>query len=108
MGLMLWLDRRGLVRRGRLFAVYILGYGLGRFWIELLRVDEASLLLGLRVNTWVSGALVVGGLVWLLWPARSPDDAGDGAEDPASGPDEDVTDAVVDGGTAEGDVAEVE
>jgi prolipoprotein diacylglyceryl transferase len=69
MFLLLWLDKRGLVRRGRLFAVYVLGYGVGRFWVEALRSDEASLLLGLRVNIWVSGLLVLGGLAWLLWPS---------------------------------------
>ena len=68
-GLLIWLDRRGLVRKGRLFAVYILGYGVGRFWVEALRSDEASLLLGVRVNLWVSGLLVLGGLAWLLWPS---------------------------------------
>ncbi len=74
-GLLIWLDRRRLVRRGRLFAVYVLGYGVGRFWIEALRADEASLLLGIRVNLWVSGAMVLGGLAWLLWPAgEEPDD----------------------------------
>lgn len=87
--LLIWLDRRRLVRRGRLFAVYVLGYGLGRLWIEALRADEASLLLGIRVNLWVSGALVIGGLAWLLWPARDEADAGD---EPASDPDEVVGD----------------
>ncbi len=100
MGLMLWLDRRGLVRRGRLFAVYLLGYGLGRFWIELLRVDEASLVLGLRVNTWVSGLLVISGLVWLLWPDRS---AAAGSGDGRDGDDAVVDgDPVEDGATTEG------
>ncbi len=90
--LLVWLDRRGLVRRGRLLAVYILGYGVGRFWVEALRSDEASLILGIRVNLWVSGLLVLGGLAWLLWP---------------SGPDEvDVLDGVdeVDGGVTGDDV----
>jgi prolipoprotein diacylglyceryl transferase len=82
-GLLIWLDRRRLVRQGRLFAVYVLGYGLGRFWIEALRADEASLLLGIRVNLWVSGALVLGGLAWLLWPESDRDEvvAGDDRSD---------------------------
>ncbi len=66
---LLWLDRRGVVRRGRLFAVYVLGYGLGRFWVESLRSDAASLVFGVRVNLWTSGLLVIGGLAWLLWPS---------------------------------------
>ena len=83
---LIWLDRKGVVRRGRLFAVYILGYGLGRFWVESLRSDAASLILGVRVNLWVSGLLVLGGLGWLLWPSGADevggvDDGGDGAPD---------------------------
>jgi prolipoprotein diacylglyceryl transferase len=69
MGLLIWIDRRGWVRRGRLFAVYILGYGVGRFWVEALRSDAASLILGIRVNLWVSAVCVIGGLTWLLWPS---------------------------------------
>lgn len=75
--LLLWLDKRGVVRRGRLFAVYILGYGLGRFWVEALRSDAASLILGVRINLWVSGLLVVGGLGWLLWPSGADEVGGD-------------------------------
>ena len=40
------------------------GYGLGRLWVESLRIDHASLLAGVRVNIWVSlVAVVVGGAV---------------------------------------------
>ena len=80
MALLIWLDRRGVVRRGRLFAVYVLGYGLGRFWVEALRADEASLILGIRVNLWVSGLLVLGGLTWLLWPSGADEVDDDGLE----------------------------
>jgi prolipoprotein diacylglyceryl transferase len=90
MFLLIWLDRKRLVRRGRLFAVYVLGYGLGRFWVEALRSDEASLILGVRVNLWVSGALVVGGLGWLLWPSKPEEPE----EDEGSGDDEAVAGAV--------------
>ena len=38
----------------------------GRFWIELLRIDPANHILGLRVNTWVSGLGFVAGLIWLV------------------------------------------
>ncbi|HSL56784.1 MAG TPA: prolipoprotein diacylglyceryl transferase [Acidimicrobiales bacterium] len=59
--LLLYVDRRGLLRRGYLFALYVFGYGVGRLAMELLRVDEASLLLGVRVNVWMSLALIIGG-----------------------------------------------
>jgi prolipoprotein diacylglyceryl transferase len=88
MGFLIWLDRRGVVRRGRLFAVYVLGYGVGRFWVEALRSDEASLILGIRVNLWTSGLCILGGLAWLVWPSGGDEgdvvdvtDADDGVDD---------------------------
>lgn len=47
-------QRRPGGRPGRLFALYVLGYGLGRLWIEALRIDEATRIAGVRVNIWVS------------------------------------------------------
>ncbi len=68
---MLWLDHSGRVPRGRLIAGYLLGYGLGRLWIEMVRIDAATELAGLRVNIWMSLALLVGGVLVLLWPHRT-------------------------------------
>ncbi|HEX2023901.1 MAG TPA: prolipoprotein diacylglyceryl transferase, partial [Acidimicrobiales bacterium] len=52
--IVLAVERRTKLRPGRLFAVYVAAYTFGRFWIELLRVDPAKRLLGLRINDWVS------------------------------------------------------
>jgi prolipoprotein diacylglyceryl transferase len=75
-GLIIMLTRWGRVRRGRLFAVYMIGYGLGRLWVEALRIDPANTVLGLRVNIWMSIFLIGGGLWWLLsgGPLRKPGD----------------------------------
>lgn len=54
------LDRTRKLRPGQLFCLYLGGYALGRFWVELMRSDPASLILGLRVNTWMSGLVLVG------------------------------------------------
>src|SRR5690606_23611478 len=54
----LWLDRRSLVPRSRLIAVYLGGYGLIRFLLELIRTDTTFRLLGLSRNGWVSLAVV--------------------------------------------------
>ncbi|HEX5613587.1 MAG TPA: prolipoprotein diacylglyceryl transferase [Acidimicrobiia bacterium] len=59
-------DRRWELRRGQTFALYIALYTFGRFWLELLRVDPASELLGVRFNALVSAALCVFGIVWFL------------------------------------------
>ena len=50
-----WIDRKHMRSRpGRLFAMYVVGYGIGRFWIEGLRIDPAHELGGLRWNQWVA------------------------------------------------------
>jgi len=48
------IDRRRILRPGRIFALYVLGYFTGRLWVEALRSDDANTILGLRVNTWTS------------------------------------------------------
>ena len=61
---------RRVSRPGSLLAVYVLGYGLGRLWIEAVRVDHASLILGVRVNIWMSLVLIVGSTLYLLRTRR--------------------------------------
>lgn len=51
----------------RLLALYCVGYGIGRFWIEGLRIDPAKEGGGLRLNQWTAIVLVVGGLGYLLY-----------------------------------------
>ena len=55
---LLRIDRRFTLRPGRLFAMYIVGYAIGRFWVEGLRIDPAHTTGGLRLNQWV--ALITG------------------------------------------------
>ena len=64
-GALVLLDRRRVVRPGRIFALYIGGYAFGRFFVESLRVDHASEILGIRVNLWTSAITFVGVLVYL-------------------------------------------
>lgn len=63
--LVLYERRRPAARPGILFVLYVGGYGLGRLWVEALRIDDATRLAGLRVNIWVSLLAVVGSLVAL-------------------------------------------
>ena len=68
------IERRFHPRPPGLFALYIALYSFGRFWIELVRIDPANHILGLRVNTWVSGLVFIAGIVWFYLsqrPARS-------------------------------------
>jgi prolipoprotein diacylglyceryl transferase len=59
-GVLLLIDRRRKLRPGRLFVCYVAGYTFARFFIERIRVDPASMILGLRVNEWVSAILFLG------------------------------------------------
>ncbi len=57
---LVWVVPKALprLRTGYLFAAYVFGYTAGRLWIELLRIDNATELGGLRINVWTS--IVVG------------------------------------------------
>jgi prolipoprotein diacylglyceryl transferase len=68
---LLTLERRWHRPSGRLFGAYVAGYGLGRLWVESLRIDYAHTILGLRVNTWISLAAIVAGAAVVAWPRRS-------------------------------------
>lgn len=65
-GLLLWAEKRFRLGHGRVFALYVAGYTLGRFWIELMRADDATMILGLRVNTWVSAIVFLVAVVAFL------------------------------------------
>jgi prolipoprotein diacylglyceryl transferase len=64
--LVFFVDRRWKLGKGRAFALYVMAYTAGRFWIEALRIDEAHHFLGLRVNDWVSVLVFVAALVYFV------------------------------------------
>jgi prolipoprotein diacylglyceryl transferase len=64
------IERRFHPRPPGLFALYVALYSFGRFWIELIRVDAANHILGLRVNTWVSALVCIAGVVWFILSQR--------------------------------------
>lgn len=56
---------------GATFAAYVGSYSLGRLFIESLRIDEAHQIAGMRINQWVSLALIgVGAAIFLRLQAR--------------------------------------
>jgi prolipoprotein diacylglyceryl transferase len=61
--LLIWLDRRFRWGHGRVFWAYVTLYTLGRGWIEMLRIDTAQHVLGLRLNVWTSIVVFIGGVV---------------------------------------------
>jgi prolipoprotein diacylglyceryl transferase len=64
--LVVLVDRRFKLGRGRAFALYVMGYTAGRFWIELMRIDEANHILGLRLNVWTSILVFLGALIYFV------------------------------------------
>lgn len=86
-GVLLWAERRFRLGHGRVFWLYVMLYTLGRVWIEALRIDDAEIVLGLRLNVWTSIAIFLLALVAfvvigrrtrgapdVLWlPGREPD-----------------------------------
>ena len=53
---------------GEVFLVYLLGYGLGRFWIEGLRTDQLLIpKIGLPVSQILAGVLVVVSLALIIY-----------------------------------------
>ena len=55
---------------GRVFALYVALYSLGRAWIESLRIDPADLVLGLRFNVWTSLLVLAGAVTYIVVSAR--------------------------------------
>ena len=70
--LLVWLDRRFRLGHGRVLALYVMLYTLGRGWIENLRIDDVQLddVLGLRFNVWTSIVLFVLAAGFFVWSAR--------------------------------------
>ncbi|WP_189254360.1 prolipoprotein diacylglyceryl transferase [Lentzea flava] len=64
--LIVWADRKFRLGHGRTFALYVAGYTAGRFWIELMRTDEATLIFGQRVNVFVSGLVFIGAVIYFV------------------------------------------
>lgn len=68
--ILLWADRRFTMGHGRVFALYVALYCLGRVWIEMLRIDTANTILGLRLNVWTAVIVGIGAVVYIVISAR--------------------------------------
>jgi len=128
--LVVWLlDRRYSYGRGRAFALYVMLYTVGRFWIEALRIDDAHHFLGMRLNNWTAIIVFVAALIFflrlsgpqervtydeqgrisLLAPGEEPaaeslpaEPAGETADETADGPASETADGPADGPAAVG------
>ena len=110
--LLVWIGRRMVARSGvtggRLMWIYLMVYTAGRVWIEMLRIDEAETVLGLRLNVWTSIVIFLVGVIGLALASRRPlsdaiDRPGRGAGKNRSGVEEDDS---AEDGSAEDDSLE--
>ncbi len=69
-GLLIIIGKRVRLRPGALLAVYLAGYSMLRFGVESLRIDPANEILGVRVNTWISGLVFLGSVAYLVLRGR--------------------------------------
>jgi prolipoprotein diacylglyceryl transferase len=69
--LLVWLDRRFRLGHGKVFALYVLLYTAGRFWIEALRIDTVNEIGGFRLNNYTALIGFITALVWLIWLIRN-------------------------------------
>jgi prolipoprotein diacylglyceryl transferase len=63
---LIWLGRRRDIRPPGLFALYVAGYSFARIGEELLRIDPAHHIFGLRLNFYVAALLCLAGLTWFV------------------------------------------
>lgn len=65
---------------GEVFLMYLIGYGLGRIWIEGLRTDQLLLpVVGVPVSQLLSGCLVVGCTILVVWKRKKLSSGGETA-----------------------------
>ena len=85
--LLLWAEKRFHLGYGRLFALYVATYTVGRAWIEALRVDHANHFFGLRLNDWTSLTVFLAAVAYLILARGArpnpTDAAGTAAQDSA-------------------------
>ena len=68
--LIIYLDRRWNLRGARVFWLYVALYTTGRLWIEMLRIDDAVMVAGLRINVWVSITVLTTAVAVFVWLGR--------------------------------------
>jgi hypothetical protein len=74
---LIYVDRRFKIGHGRLFALYVAGYCVGRFCVELLRDDAATHIAGIRINSFTATFVFIGAVVYIMVAPK-------GREDPAT------------------------
>ena len=69
--LLVALERRFKLRGGQAFWLYVMIYTAGRSWIENLRIDEAQIFFGLRLNVWMAIAMFIVATGFFIWRTKA-------------------------------------
>ncbi|MFG1797271.1 prolipoprotein diacylglyceryl transferase [Nocardia sp. NPDC049149] len=69
------LDKRYRIGHGRLFALYVAGYSFGRFFVELMRDDEATKIAGIRINSFTSAVVFLAAIAYFIFATKGRETA---------------------------------
>ncbi|WP_280236251.1 prolipoprotein diacylglyceryl transferase [Nocardia cyriacigeorgica] len=81
--LLVYVDKRFRIGHGRLFALYVAGYSFGRFFVELMRDDEATQIAGIRINSFTSALVFLAAIAYFVFATKgreTPEQLQPGAE----------------------------
>ncbi|MFC3965884.1 prolipoprotein diacylglyceryl transferase [Nocardia jiangsuensis] len=67
---LVWLDRRYRIGHGRLFALYVAWYSFGRFFVELMRDDEATHIAGIRINSFTAAVVFLLAIAYFVFATK--------------------------------------
>lgn len=68
---LIWLERRLRLQWGKALAAYLIWYGLGRSYLESIRIDPSGFsVLGIPANQWAAFAAVLLGIVLFIVQSR--------------------------------------
>src|SRR5690606_27861720 len=69
----LLLERQYRLQWGKVWALYLIWYGIGRVWFESIRIDPSEVFLGLRSNVWAAlGAILLGLILFVVQTRNHP------------------------------------
>lgn len=68
---LVWAQKRFNLVKGQVFALYVAIYCAGRAWVEMLRIDTANHILGLRLNVFTALIVGVAAVIWFVRSRRS-------------------------------------
>ncbi|MCU1585878.1 MAG: lgt [Microbacteriaceae bacterium] len=69
----LFLEKKFTLQWGKVIALYLIWYGLGRSYLESVRIDPSEIFLGVRTNVWAAwGAILVGLIIFFVQRRRHP------------------------------------